>query len=164
MELVTPGLGLLFWMTLTFLALLLILRMFAWKPIMKALKQREHSIEEALHAADKAREEMKALQFTNEKLLQEAKDDRDSILREARKIKEKMIDEARDKANVEADRIVTSARESIHFEKMAAITDLKNQVAMLSIDIASGILKEEMKDKSRHEGYIRKELENLKLS
>lgn len=164
MELVSPGLGLIFWMTLSFLALLWILGRFAWKPVMKALKLRENSIDEALNAANTAREEMKALQFTNEKLLQEAKDERDSILREARKIKEKMIEEARIKAGEETDRIVASARESIHFEKMAAITDLKNQVARLSIDIASNILKHELKDSTRHDAYIRKELENLKIS
>lgn len=164
MELVSPGLGLIFWMTLSFLVVVWLLGRFAWKPILRGLKDRENAIQEALNSADKAKEEMKALQFSNEALLQEAKDERDAILREARKIREKMLDEAKLKANEEAERIITIARESIHFEKMAAITELKNQVAQLSIEIAANILKEELKDKSRHEAYARKELENLKLS
>lgn len=164
MELVSPGLGLVFWMTLSFLIVIWLLGRFAWKPIMRALKERENSIDEALQEANKAREEMKALQFSNESLLQEAKDERDAILREGRKIREKMMEEAKIKANEEAERIITAARESIHFEKMAAITDLKNQVAQLSIEIASNILKEELKDKKRHEDYVRKELDNLNLS
>jgi len=164
MELVSPGLGLVFWMTLSFLIVIWLLGRFAWKPIMRALKERENSIDEALQEANKAREEMKALQFSNESLLQEAKDERDAILREGRKIREKMMEEAKIKANEEAGRIITAARESIHFEKMAAITDLKNQVAQLSIEIAANILKEELRDKKRHEEYVRKELDNLNLS
>jgi len=164
MELVSPGLGLVFWMTLSFLIVIWLLGRFAWKPIMRALKERENSIDEALQEANKAREEMKALQFSNESLLQEAKDERDAILREGRKIREKMMEEAKIKANEEAERIITAARESIHFEKMAAITDLKNQVAQLSIEIAANILKEELRDKKRHEEYVRKELDNLNLS
>lgn len=164
MELVSPGIGLIFWMTLSFGLVVWLLGRFAWKPIMRGLRERENSIQEALSAADKAREEMKALQFSNEALLQEAKDERDAILKEGRKIREKILEDARIKANEEAERIIGTARESIQYEKMAAITELKNQVAQLSIDIASNILKEELKDKARHEAYVRKELENLKLS
>jgi F-type H+-transporting ATPase subunit b len=164
MELVSPGIGLIFWMTLSFLLVVWLLGRFAWRPIMRGLREREHSIQEALNAADKAREEMKALHFSNEALLQEAKDERDAILKEGRKIREKMLEDARIRGNEESERIITAARESIHYEKMAAITELKNQVAKLSIDIASNILKEELKDKVRYEAYARKELENLKLS
>ncbi len=111
MELIQPGIGLIFWMLLAFSILLWLLGKFAWKPIMKSLKEREDKIDDALHAADKAREDMKKLKFSNEKLLNEAKEERDAILRDARKVKEKIIEDARDKANEEANRIVENAKE-----------------------------------------------------
>jgi F-type H+-transporting ATPase subunit b len=164
MELIQPGLGLIFWMTISFGAVLFILAKFAWKPILKSLKEREHSIDEALHAADKAREEMKQLQFSNEKLLREAKNDRDAILNEARKIREKMIEDARTKANEEAQRIVENAKERIENEKMAAITDLKNQIALLSIEIAEKLIREELSKDKKQEELIRKMLDDIKTN
>jgi F-type H+-transporting ATPase subunit b len=154
MELVQPGLGLIIWMTIAFAILLWILAKFAWKPIMKGLKEREDSIDEALNAANKAKEEMKELEFSNEQLLKEAKEERDVILRDARKVKESIIEEARKKANVEANRIVANAKESIQFEKMAAITEMKNELASLSIEIAEKILKEELSAKDKHKKLI----------
>jgi len=133
MELITPGLGLIFWMTLAFLLLVFILGKFAWKPILRSLKERETSIHEALNAANQAREEMKRLKAGNEELLQEAKNERDAILNEARKIKDKILEEARQKGSEEAARIVSGAKESIHNEKMAAMTELKNQIAESSL-------------------------------
>jgi len=164
MELIQPGLGLIFWMTISFGAVLFILAKFAWKPILKSLKEREHSIDEALHAADKAREEMKQLQFSNEKLLREAKNDRDAILNEARKIREKMIEDARTRANEEAQRIVENAKERIENEKMAAITDLKNQIALLSIEIAEKLIREELSKDKKQEELIRKMLDDIKTN
>lgn len=154
MELVQPGLGLIIWMTIAFAILLWILAKFAWKPIMEGLKEREDSIDEALNAANKAKEEMKELEFSNEQLLKEAKEERDVILRDARKVKESIIEEARGKANVEANRIVENAKESIQFEKMAAITEMKNELASLSIEIAEKILKEELSAKDKHKKLI----------
>jgi len=133
MELITPGLGLIVWMALPFLILMLILRKFAWKPILKALKDREASIHDALHAADRAKEDMKQLQFSNEELLHQAKDDRDAILNDGRKVRDSIIEESKGKAKEEASRIIASAKESIENEKMAAMTDLKNQLAKLSL-------------------------------
>ena len=156
MELVTPNIGLIFWMTLSFIILLLILGRFAWKPIMKSLRDREGRIEDALHAADKAREEMENLRFSNEQLLHEAKEERDSILREARKIRESILEEARTKATAEADRIVQNARESIHYEKMEAITELKNQIAVLSIEIAEKLLQQELTDDQAQKDLMEK--------
>lgn len=144
MELVTPNLGLIFWMTISFIFLLLVLGKYAWKPVMKSLKDREHRIADALNEAEKAHEEMKQLKFSNEELLKEAKEERDGILREARKVRETIIEEARDKANVEAERIIENAKASIHYEKMAAITELKNQIAILSIEIAEKIMSQEL--------------------
>ncbi len=161
MELVQPGMGLIFWMTLSFAILIWILAKFAWNPIMKGLKEREESIDEALHAADKAREEMKQLQFSNEQLLKEAKEERDTILRDARKVKESIIDEAREKANEEANRIIENAKESIQYEKMAALHDMKNQLADLSIEIAEKIIRQELSDKEKHNQLIERLLKEI---
>lgn len=164
MELITPGLGLIFWMTLVFLLLLFILGKFAWKPILKSLKERESSIREALHSADKARQEMKDLQFSNEALLREAKNERDAILNEARKIKDKIIEEARQKATEEAGRIVDATKVTINNEKMAAMTDLKNQVADLSLEIAKKIIQRELTDPKKQEEYLRVLLKEVKFN
>lgn len=154
MELVTPSLGLIFWMTLSFLFLLFVLGKYAWKPVMKMLHEREQRIEDALSQAEIAREEMKQLKFSNELLLKEAKEQRDEILREARKIKESIIEEAREKANAEANRILENTRESIQFEKLAAITELKNEIASLSVEIAEKVLSAELSDKDKQNKLI----------
>ena len=164
MELVSPGIGLIFWMTLAFLAVLYILGKYAWKPIMKALKEREMSISDALNAAELAKEEMKLLQFSNEKLMKEARNERDILLAETRKIKESILEEARQKANEEANRIINSAKESIHFEKMAAMTELKNQLAELSLEIAKKILQKELSDPQKQEAYVKDLLVNVNFN
>jgi F-type H+-transporting ATPase subunit b len=162
MELIQPGIGLIFWMTISFGLVVFLLGKYAWKPILKSLKEREDSIDQALHAADKAREEMKQLQVDNEKLIREAKNDRDAILNEARKIREKMIEDARTKANEEAQRIVENAKERIENEKMAAITELKNQIALLSIEIAEKLIREELSKDKKQEALIQKMLDDIK--
>jgi len=164
MELVTPGLGLIFWMTIAFLLLLLLLRKFAWKPILNALKERETSIHNALHAADLAKEEMKKLQFSNEQLLREAKNERDIILSDARKVRDSIIEESKEKAKEEASRIVAGARESIENEKMAAMTELKNQLAEMSLEVATKILDRELSDTKKQEAFIRQQLEKINFS
>ena len=164
MELVNPGLGLIFWMTLAFLAILFLLKKYAWGPILTSLKERENTIDAALHSADKAREEMKLLKFSNEQLLKEAKNERDAILTEARKIKDSIIEESKVKAQEESNRILNSARDSIQNEKMAAITDLKNQVAELSLEIAKKILERELSEPKKQEDYTRQLIKNLKFN
>ena len=154
MELVQPGIGLIFWMTLSFAVMLWVLAKFAWKPIMKALHERETSIDEALNAANKAKKEMKELLFSNEQLLKEAKEERDAILRAGRMVRDSIIDESKTKANKEADRIVESAIERIENEKMAATTNLKNQLASLSIEIAEKILKKELSDDIKQKEFV----------
>jgi F-type H+-transporting ATPase subunit b len=161
MELVQPGLGLIVWMTLSFSILLWILAKFAWKPIMKGLKEREDSIDGALNEANKAREEMKELKFSNEQLLKEAKEERDIILREARKVKENILEEAREKANSEATRIIDSAKETIENEKMAAIVEMKNELAVLSIEIAEKILLQELSSKDKHKKLIERMIKEV---
>jgi F-type H+-transporting ATPase subunit b len=164
MELVNPGIGLIFWMTVAFVAILYILGKFAWKPILKALKERETSIGEALHAADKAREEMKQMQFSNEQLLQEAKNERDAILAQARKIKDSIIEESKVKAHEEANRILISAKENIENEKMSALTDLKNQIGELALEIARKILIRELSEPKKQEEYIKELIKDVKFN
>ncbi|MCF8331405.1 MAG: F0F1 ATP synthase subunit B [Bacteroidales bacterium] len=164
MGLVTPGLGLIIWMTLPFLIVLFILGRYAWRPIMKSLKRREASIDEALHAAEKAREEMKNLKAGNEKLLKEARRERESILKEARKSSERIVEEAKVNAKQEADKVLEEAKEQIHYERMAAVTDLKNEIAKLSVEIAEKVLKKELSDKNKHQELILEQLEKVKFN
>jgi F-type H+-transporting ATPase subunit b len=164
MELVSPGIGLIFWMTLSFGIVLFILGKFAWKPILKSLRDREDSIDEALNTANKAREDMKQLKFDNEALLKEAKGERDAILHDARDIKDTIIEESKIKANEEANRIIEAAKETIQHEKLAAITDLKNQVAVLSIEIAEKILKAELSEDKKQKQYVQKLIDEVKIN
>lgn len=164
MELVKPDLGLLFWMLLTFSIILFILGKFAWKPILKSLKDREESIEGALRSADKVKEEMAAMQSKNEELIKMAQGEREQILRDARAIREKTISDAKEQATVEADRIVASARENIQNEKTAAIIDLKNQIASLSLEIAEKVIKNQLEDPNKQKGYIDDLLKDVDLN
>jgi len=161
MELVTPHIGLIFWMTLSFAIVLFILGKFAWKPIMKMLKEREESIENALRAAENAKEEMTQLVFGNEQLMKEAKEERDGMMRDARKIRDNIIGEAKTKAESEAQRIVETAKENIHFEKMAALTELKNQIAILSIEIAEKLMKEDLSKNEKQKELVIKLLNEI---
>ena len=140
------SLGLFFWQTILFLALVFLLKKFAWKPILDSVNEREEGIKNALLSAEKAKEEMASLQSDNEETLKKARSERDSLLKEAREIKQQLIDEAKSEAKSEAKKIISQAQETIQNEKNAAIVDLKNQVAGLSIDIAEKVLKEKLSD------------------
>jgi len=164
MDLVMPGIGLLFWMTLTFSILLFLLKKFAWKPIMESLKEREQDISSSLAMAKQTKSEMKQLQADNEKLLVVARQERDVILNEAKTTKDQIINEAKDRAQVEADRIVESARVNIENEKRAALSEIKTQVAELSIEIAEKVLKAELSNKSEQSKLVEKQLENLNFN
>jgi F-type H+-transporting ATPase subunit b len=156
--------GLIIWTTIIFTLLLIVLKKFAWKPILSAVDERNKSIEEALKSADKAKEEMTLLNADNERILTEAKTERDALLKEAREIKDGIIIEAKETATKEADKIISSAKEQIANEKMKAITELKNSVAILSIDIAEKVLKRELKEKSNQEDFIAESLKNKSLN
>ena len=164
MELVTPEIGLIFWTTIVFLLLLIVLKKYAWKPILAAVDERNKSIEDALKAADKAKKEMLALNTDNERILIQAKKERDALLKEGREIKDNIIAEAKDKAKLEADKILITAKEQINNEKMKAITELKNQVADMSIDIAEKILKSELSDKNKQKELIAEALKSNELN
>ena len=164
MELVKPAFGLIFWMVISFGLILFILKKFAWKPILNMLHEREASIQNALDSAEKAKEEMKSLQSSNERILAEARAERDAMLKDARETREKVIAESKAIAKKEGDRLLTSARESIQNEKMAAITELKNQVATLSIEIAEKILKSELSSDEKQKTLVNTLLKDVNLN
>ncbi len=164
MQLVTPGIGLLFWMLVSFSLVMYVLAKYAWKPIMKGIHQREETIEKSLEAANDAKKEMLQLKTGNEQLLRDAKDERDALMRDARKVKESILDEARVKANEEAARILENARENIQFEKMAAINELKNQIATISIEIAEKLIGKELENKKQQQELTEKLLKEVKIN
>ena len=162
MELVTPAIGLIFWTTVVFTLLVLLLKKFAWKPILSAVDERNKSIKDSLAQAEKARSEMSELTANNEKIIVQAKVDRDIILKEARDMKNEIISEAKDKANKEAEKLVSTAKVQILNEKMKAITELKNHVADLSIEMAEKILSSELSDVAKQKELVLKALNESK--
>ena len=152
MDLLTPGTGLLFWQTVVFLALFVFLAKFAWKPILGSLKEREESIQQALDAAEKAKKDMAALQAGNEKLLREAREERDRIVRDAREAANRLIDQAQTEAKKSADKMIEDAKSVINTEKQAALREVKSQVAMFSIEIAEKLVRKNLSsDKAQKE-------------
>ena len=141
--------GLFFWQMLLFLMLLFLLKKYAWKPILSALNDREEGIKNALESAEKAKLEMQNLQADNQKLLQEARLEREAMIKDACEIKEKMILDAKEEAKSEADKMIISAQAAIESEKKSAIADIKTQVASLSIEIAEKVVKNELSDKDK---------------
>ena len=164
MELIKPQFGLIFWMALSFLILMFILGKFAFPIIMKSLKEREDSITNALSAAEKAKKEMAALQADNEKLLVQARAERDLMLKEARDTKDAIVAEAKNKAQAEANKILATTRETINNEKNAAITELKNQVAAMSIEIAEKILRQELSNDEKQKALMDNLMKDISLN
>ena len=148
------SLGLFFWQTLLFVALLLLLKKFAWKPILDAVNEREKSIKDSLSAAEKARDDMEAVQADNKRILKEARAERDALLAEAKTASVQIVNQAKEDAKAAADKITAQAQETIQNEKIAAINELKGQVASLSIDIAEKVLQTELKDKATQEQLV----------
>ncbi|MBL4654787.1 MAG: F0F1 ATP synthase subunit B [Bacteroidia bacterium] len=153
MSLITPDIGLLFWMLVSFSIGLIILRKYAWKPILDSLTNRENSIEEALRTADKVKEEMEKMQADNQQLLKEARNEREKLLKEANETKNSIIKEARDKASDEANRIMAEAKQEITNEKNKALKEVKGQVAEISIEIAEKLLKKKLNSDREHHNY-----------
>jgi len=164
MELVKPAFGLVFWMLISFGIIVFLLKKFAWPIILKALDDRERSIADALGAAMKAKEEMMSLKADNEKLLLEARNQRDIILKEARDAKDAIINDAKSKATEEADRLRKIAREDIQNEKMAAINDLKNQVANLSVQIAEKVIRQQLASDDKQKALVAELLKDVKMN
>jgi F-type H+-transporting ATPase subunit b len=164
MELVTPSIGLLFWSALAFFILLFVLGKFAWKPITQALKEREDSIDEALKSAEVARLQLESLKTDNQRLLNEARVERDMLLKEANEIKDQILAKAKSDAKSEGDKMITAAKEAIEMEKVNAMNQLKTQVANLTVDLAEKILHKKMEDRSQQEIFVNDSLKNITLN
>ena len=164
MDLVTPGFGLIFWTSVVFIILLILLKRMAWTPILNNVDARNKSIEEALEAAKNARKEMSNLKADNDRILKEARAERDEMLKEARELKGNIISEAKNAAKDEADKMIASAKVVIENEKAGAISELKNTVGSLSVDIAEKVLRAELKDVDKQNAFIADMLKDIKLN
>ena len=164
MDLVTPGFGLIFWTSVVFIILLVLLKRMAWTPILNNVDARIKSIEEALEAAKNARDEMSNLKADNDRILKEARAERDEMLKEARELKANIISEAKNAAKDEADKMIASAKVVIENEKAGAISELKNTVGALSVDIAEKVLRAELKDVDKQNAFIADMLKDIKLN
>ena len=149
MDLITPGFGLVFWTAITFIILLVILRKFAWKPILGAVSDREEGIKNALASAENARKEMENLTADNERILQEARAEREAMLKEARDMKNKMVADAKEEAQAQASKMIEQAQAAIESEKKAAMAELKSHVAGISLGIAEKVLRQELSNKDK---------------
>ncbi len=158
------SLGLFFWQTLLFIALVFLLWKFAWKPILNAVNDREEGIKNALASAEEAKKEMQNVTADSEKLLQEARAEREVMLKEAREIKDKIVADARDLAQVEGDKLIKQAQATIESEKKAAVADIKNQVADLSLQIAEKVIKEQLSDDKKQIKLVDDMLGDIKLN
>jgi F-type H+-transporting ATPase subunit b len=164
MDLLTPSFGLLLWTLLAFGIVFFILKKFAWKPILTSLKERETGIADSIATAERVRAEMAQLKSENEALLAKAREERAQILKEARDIKDKMISDAKEQAKVEANKIISEANAAIQQQKMAALTDVKNQVGLLVVDVAEKVLRRELQNKGDQEIFIRQLAQEVKLN
>lgn len=162
--LILPDIGLVFWNTVAFILLFFVLRAYAWKPMLKAIQEREQGIEDALSKADKVKAEMAALQNENEAMMQKAREERAVMIKEAKETADKMVADAREKAKAEYDRIVADAQQAIIQQKNAALTDVKNQVGSLVIEVAEKVLGRELQQKAEQENYIKQLAEGVKLN
>ncbi len=162
--LVLPDIGLVFWNTIAFLILLVVLGKFAWKPMLKAIAERESGIEEALLRADKMKAEIAAMQNENEALLAKAREERAGMIKDAKDTADKMVSDAKDKAKQEYERIISDAQSAITQQKNAALTEVKNQVGTLVVEVAEKILRKELSNKAEQESYIKQIAEGVKLN
>lgn len=164
MDLLTPSFGLIIWTLLAFLIVFFILKSKAWPAITKGLKEREQGIADALSTAERVKAEMAQMKSEHEALLAQAREERAQILKEARETKEKIINESKDLAKSEASKIVAEANAAIEAQKMAAVTDVKNQIGKMVIEVSEKILRRELKDKNDQEQHIKGLVEEVKLN
>ena len=164
MDLLTPDLGLFLWNLLAFLILFFILKKTAWKPILKSLDEREKGISDSLATAERGKKEMAQLKNENEALLAKAREERALLLKEARETKDKIINEAKEQAKLEANKIIIDARAAIEIQKMAALTELKNEVGNLVIGVSEKILRRELSNKPEQEKYIKELSSEVKFN
>ena len=156
--------GLFIWQTIIFVGLILLLKKFAWKPILDAVNEREEGIKNALLSADNARKEMQNLQADNQRILQEARMERDALLKDAREMKDKMVADAKNEAQAQGLKMIEQAKAAIESEKNAAMAELRAQVSNLSIEIAEKLLKDELSNKEAQVKLVEKMLGDAKLN
>ncbi len=164
MDLVTPSIGLVFWTSVSFICLLIILRKFAWKPILGALHEREQFIDNALNKAELAKQEMARLTSQNEELMKQARAERDEILKEAKVLKDSIVNEAKTSAQTEGAKLIEKARIEIENQKKAALAELKGQVSTLSLDIAERVLRSQLDDKAKQQDLVASLLKDVELN
>ena len=164
MELLLPKLGLIVWTVVAFVIVLMILAKYAWKPILKSLDAREKNISDAILSTEKIKQEMAQLKNENESLLAKAREERAQMMREAKDTRDKIIGEAKEQARLETNKILADAQGAINQQKMAAITDLKNQVGNLVIEISEKVLRRELNNKEAQESYIQQLTEQVELN
>ncbi|MGD2034894.1 MAG: F0F1 ATP synthase subunit B [Bacteroidales bacterium] len=162
MGLLMPHTGTVIWMLIGFLTVFFLLKKFAWKPVLSALKQRENSIGDALKAAEAAKQDMERLNADNERIIAEAKQERDKIVKEARELKESIVLDAKEQASADAEKLIETARANIKAEKEAAIKDIKDHVAQLSISISEKLLQEKLSDSKEQKDLIDRLLREVK--
>ncbi|AZA59691.1 MULTISPECIES: F0F1 ATP synthase subunit B [Chryseobacterium] len=164
MDLLTPSIGNIFWTAVVFLLLVVLLKAFAWKPILSAVKTREDNIQDALNQAKLAKREMETLKADNERIMREAKIERDAILKEAREIKDRIVAEAKDAAKSEGDKLIEAAKQTINAEKNAAMADIKSQIGILSVNIAESILKQKLENSEAQNELVQNYLNKSNLN
>ncbi|HET9825680.1 MAG TPA: F0F1 ATP synthase subunit B [Chitinophagaceae bacterium] len=164
MQLLTPGLGLIIWTLLAFLAVFFILKKFAWPAILGGLRKREQTIADSLAHAEKIKSEMAQMKSENEAILAKAREERSQMLKEAREMKDKIINEAKEQAKIDANKIITDAQLAIDAQKMAALTEVKNEVGKLVIEVTEKVLRRELRDKQAQEEHIKNLVKELRLT
>jgi F-type H+-transporting ATPase subunit b len=164
MSLLTPGFGLIIWTLLAFLIVFFILKKYAWPAILGGLNKREQTIADSLATAEKIKAEMAQMKSENEALLAKAREERALMLKEARETKDKIINESKEQAKVEANKIITEAQAAINTQKMAAITEVKNQIGKLVIEVTEKVLRKELSNKEAQEAHIKGLVDEVKLN
>jgi F-type H+-transporting ATPase subunit b len=164
MELLTPELGLFVWTLVAFLLVLFILKKFAWHPILKSLSERETGIAESIAAADRVRKEMAQMQNENEKLMMQAREERSAMLKEAKETRDRIVTEAKDAAKAEANKIIADAQQQIQQQKMAALTEVKNEIGNLAVEVAEKILRKQLSTAEAQNSYTSLLAEDVKLN
>jgi len=164
MELLTPELGLFVWTLIAFIIVFLILKKFAWKPILSSLNEREKGIADSIASAERVKSEMATMQAENQKIMAEAREERTQMLKEAKDLKDKIVNEAKDQAKAEASKIISDARVQIDHLKMAAMTEVKNEVAALALQVAEKVLRKNLSTDADQSNYAKMLAEEVQLN
>jgi len=164
MDLLTPELGLFVWTLLAFIIVFLILKKFAWKPILNTLGERERSIADSIAAADRVKKEMAQMQSENEKLMVQAREERSTMLKDAKLVGEQIVAKAKEDTRAIADKMITDAQQQIQQQKMAAMTDVKNQIGSLAVQVAEKVLRQQLSTEAAHNAYNNLLTQEVKLN